>query len=494
MKRTCFGLVVSVALSLAALFYGPSTAWAQAAPPLGAVQPFGVLGGSAVTAAGPAGTVISGSVGSAPTSTVSGFPPAVVTAGFTVYTAADAVTAAARAGATTAYLNLAAQSCPAPNVIAGGILGGLNLGPGVYCMPAGDLTGTLTLTGGAADVWVFQMTGSTLTTAGASQVVMGGAANACNVYWQVSSSATLGAASTFRGNIFSGVSIGIGTTANVIGRAIAGSGAVTMDGSNTVGGCSAAPVPPTITKAFSAVSITAGDVSRLTITLNNPNPADITLTAGITDTLPVGVQVAAVPTATTTCGGVVTAPGGGSTITLATGSTVPSGSCNIAVNVTAAAPGSFVNTIAAGALQTTAGNNAVPATATLTVTCPVITIAPVSLPNGTQGVAFSETFTGGGGTAPYTFSITAGTLPTGLTLSAAGVLSGTPTVPGPYTFSVTATAANGCSQAFFYPIVILTAVPTLPQWGALLLGAGLLGLGYRSLRGRGRPAGAAHTS
>lgn len=241
MKRTCSSLVASVAF--AALFFGLSPALAQTAPPLGSVQSFAVLGGSGVTAAGPAGTVISGDVGSAPTSTVTGFPPAVVTAGFTVYTADNPATANARASATTAYLNLAGQVCPAANNIAGGTLGGLNLAPGVYCMPAGNLTGTLTLTGGASDVWVFQMTGSTLTTAGASQVVMGGSANPCNVYWQVSSSATLGAASTFRGNIFSGVSVGVGTTANVTGRTIAGSGAVTLDGTNTIGGCSSAPVP-----------------------------------------------------------------------------------------------------------------------------------------------------------------------------------------------------------------------------------------------------------
>jgi type VI secretion system secreted protein VgrG len=110
-------------------------------------------------------------------------------------------------------------------------------------MPAGDLTGTLTLTGSATDVWVFQMTGSTLTTANASQVVMAGGASACNVYWQVSSSATLGSASSFAGSIFSGISITVGTTADVIGRVIAGVGAVTMDGTNTIGGCSAPAVP-----------------------------------------------------------------------------------------------------------------------------------------------------------------------------------------------------------------------------------------------------------
>jgi hypothetical protein len=230
-------------VTVAVLLHAPSPALAQTAPPLGALQSFAVLGGSAVTAAGPAGTVIGGDVGSAPTSSVSGFPPALVTAGFTVYTADNAVTASARADATTAYGNLAGQVCPPANIIAGGTLGALNLPPGVYCMPTADLTGTLTLTGSATDVWVFQVTLDTLTTAAASQVVMGGAASACNVYWQVASSATLGSSSTFMGNLFSGVSIGLGTTATVTGKTIAGTGAVTLDGSNTIQGCSVAPVP-----------------------------------------------------------------------------------------------------------------------------------------------------------------------------------------------------------------------------------------------------------
>jgi hypothetical protein len=227
--RTSLGLFALLAIAV--------PAFGQSAPTLGRVQSFAVLGGSAVTAAGPAGTVIGGDVGSAPTPTITGFPPAVVTAGFTVYTAANAVTGGARTDAGTAYANLAGQLCPAANTIAGGNLGGLNLVPGVYCMPTGNLVGTLTLTGNATDVWVFQMTLDTLTTAAASQVVMAGGANACNVFWQVSSSATLGSSSTMRGNIFSGASIGIGTTATVIGRAIAGSGAVTLDGGNSIAGC-----------------------------------------------------------------------------------------------------------------------------------------------------------------------------------------------------------------------------------------------------------------
>jgi hypothetical protein len=192
-----------------------------------------------------------------------------VSPGFTAYAAANAITANARTDAGAAYTNLAAQICPAANIIAGGNLGGLNLPAGVYCMPTGNLVGTLTLTGSATDIWVFQMTLDTLTTAGASQVVMGGAANPCNVFWQVSSSATLGAASTFRGNIFSGVSIDLGTTTNVIGRTIAGSGAVTMAGTDTIGGCSvlgpglAAASASTVASASVALGAPISDAATL---------------------------------------------------------------------------------------------------------------------------------------------------------------------------------------------------------------------------------------
>jgi type VI secretion system secreted protein VgrG len=116
-------------------------------------------------------------------------------------------------------------------------------------MATGNLTGTLTLTGIATDVWVFQITGTTLTTAGASNIVMAGGANSCNVFWQVGSSATLGGASTFRGSIFANTSITVGDNTNLVGRAVAGavalSGAVTMsgDGGTTIGQCPTQPVP-----------------------------------------------------------------------------------------------------------------------------------------------------------------------------------------------------------------------------------------------------------
>ncbi|HET8552662.1 MAG TPA: putative Ig domain-containing protein, partial [Gammaproteobacteria bacterium] len=79
---------------------------------------------------------------------------------------------------------------------------------------------------------------------------------------------------------------------------------------------------------------------------------------------------------------------------------------------------------------------------TLTVDPPTITISPSSLPPANYGTAYSQQLTASGGTAPYTFSVAGGALPPGLTLSPAGLLSGTPTVAGMYNFTVQATDSS----------------------------------------------------
>ncbi len=86
--------------------------------------------------------------------------------------------------------------------------------------------------------------------------------------------------------------------------------------------------------------------------------------------------------------------------------------------------------------------------------CPDILITPLSLPSGAVGQAYSQTLTAGGGAGPYTYEVTAGTLPDGTTLSTGGVLSGTPTTLSSYTFTVTATDANGCSGSQDYTVAI----------------------------------------
>ncbi len=100
----------------------------------------------------------------------------------------------------------------------------------------------------------------------------------------------------------------------------------------------------------------------------------------------------------------------------------------------------------------------------LTINCVGITLSPAIIPNGTVDAAYTQTVTASGGTAPYTFSVTSGSLPPGLTLSSGGVLSGTPTAAGNFTFTVTATDAQGCTVNGSYTVTIfLTITPsTLP--------------------------------
>ena len=475
-RRHLGGLAASI--GLVALVLTQSSLLAQVAPNLGTAQQFGVLGNSAVTGSTGSGTVVNGHVGSYPTASISNFPPSSVGAGFVLHSTANATVQQAQIDAKAAYDFLAAQSGTTlnDNLSTNG-----TLGPGVYALGAADLPASTTLTLNGSGIFIFNVASSL--TMNVSSVVAG-TADPCNVYWRVGTSATLNG-SSFIGTVIADASITLGG-GNVTGRLLAGTGAtgaVTMPGSggNTIGGCSDALVAPTITKALSPTSIPAGGVSRLTITLNNANASLISLTAALTDTLPAGMLVAATPTASTTCTGTVTAAAGSSTVSLATGSTIPAaGSCTVSVNVTAAAAGTYVNTIAIGALQTSGGNNAAAATATLTATaCPVITLAPATLPNGTVGVAWSQTLTASGGTAPYTFTLTAGTLPPGLALTntgGLGLLSGTPTAAGASAFTIRGTDASGCFAEIVYTqtIAAVPPVPTMSQWAIIALGALLL--------------------
>ncbi|MDR1515288.1 MAG: putative Ig domain-containing protein [Synergistaceae bacterium] len=85
------------------------------------------------------------------------------------------------------------------------------------------------------------------------------------------------------------------------------------------------------------------------------------------------------------------------------------------------------------------------------------TITTASLAGGITGVAYKATLTATGGTAPYTWAKTSGTLPDGLTLSTAGVISGTPTKAEKFTFSVSATDATGSADEASLTITITAA-------------------------------------
>ena len=86
-----------------------------------------------------------------------------------------------------------------------------------------------------------------------------------------------------------------------------------------------------------------------------------------------------------------------------------------------------------------------------------VVVSPTTLPNGANGVAYSQTITASGGTGPYAFSVGSG-LPPGLTLTSAGLLSGVPTVAGPYSFTITATPSTGSAGSRNYRVTIAPAV------------------------------------
>ncbi len=92
---------------------------------------------------------------------------------------------------------------------------------------------------------------------------------------------------------------------------------------------------------------------------------------------------------------------------------------------------------------------------TIAAAAPTITVDPATLPNGSTGVNYpSTTITATGGTAPYSFAVTAGALPNGLSLTTAGVLSGRPTTAGTFSFTVTATDANNNTGSRAYTVTI----------------------------------------
>ncbi|MGN9844487.1 ice-binding family protein [Nonomuraea sp. H19] len=229
----------------------PHVASAQTRPPLGAAEEFAVLAATTVTNTPLGATVVVGDLGVVSGTPPTNFPPGTVV-GDTHPPGTGA--AAAQASLLTAYNFAAAQG---PATIVGTELGGTVLPPGVYASDAGDfqITGNLRLDaqGDPNAVFIFQMA-STLVTAVGSTVTLENGAQACNVFWRVGSSATLGVGSRFAGNILAQTSIGANTGAIVDGRLLALDGAVTLD-ANLVRRADCAGVPPSPTASSIASSI-----------------------------------------------------------------------------------------------------------------------------------------------------------------------------------------------------------------------------------------------
>uniref|UniRef100_UPI00292DD1E0 putative Ig domain-containing protein n=1 Tax=Pedobacter nototheniae TaxID=2488994 RepID=UPI00292DD1E0 len=162
----------------------------------------------------------------------------------------------------------------------------------------------------------------------------------------------------------------------------------------------------------------------------------------------------------------ITASGGtaGYTFTVVSG-TLPTGlslALNGTLSGTANATGTFNFIVTATDASTGTGPYTGSRAYTLVVTAPTITITTASLNAGTVGTAYSQTLSAGGGTAPYTYAVTAGSLPAGLSLTTNGTLSGTARAGGVFNFTITATdATTGGTYTGSMAYTLTMNVPTI---------------------------------
>jgi hypothetical protein len=295
--RTVVGLAAALGLGLiaapAALADGPSTV------DLGKAAPFAVLSGTPLRNSGP--TAITGDVGVHPWPTVEGFGPGTIS-GETYR--ADKTAIAAKLALVAAYYDAAGRASSGAHAS----LGGLRLTPGVYTAGDGvlDLAGRLTLD--AQDdptaVWIFQ-TRADMAAAAASTVSLVNGAQACNVFWQVAGSATLGTGSAIAGTIMTAGSITLGNNVTLAGRAFARDGSVTLLNDVILGpDCAAARGGPLLAadtaaaaaEAEAPVALAGSAASAPTGTLDHSmNTATLILLASALVVLLIAVSLGEVP-------------------------------------------------------------------------------------------------------------------------------------------------------------------------------------------------------
>lgn len=214
-----------------------------------------------------------------------------------------------------------------------------------------------------------------------------------------------------------GLLSGVPTSAGASNFTITATDSLASTGSRAYGLTVAAPTP------------VAGNVS-LTVSANSSaNPVTLNLSGG---------PVASVAVASNASNGTATASGTSISFTPAPGY---AGSDSFTYNATG--PGGTSNV----------------ATVTVTVLAPTVTLTPTSLANGTIATPYSANITASGGSAPYTYSLSSGSLPGGLTLSNGGSLSGTPSAAGSFSFTVQATDNTGFTGSRLYNLSVASQAP-----------------------------------
>ncbi len=221
-------IVVPMVIILGFFASVPVNAAGPATVNLGTAANFAILGNTTVTNTGST-THVTGDVGLSTGTSLTGLTSAQITGTTQIF---NATARTAQDDLTTAYNDAAGRTTSAITV--SGNLGGQTLVAGLYKSTSSLAvsSGNLTLSGTASDVWIFQMA-STLTLTTGRAVNLTGGAQASHVFWQVGSSATLGVNSTFVGTIMAQASVTLDHGATLTGRALARTGAVTLD-TNTV--------------------------------------------------------------------------------------------------------------------------------------------------------------------------------------------------------------------------------------------------------------------
>jgi hypothetical protein len=209
-------------------------------PNLATAANYAVLASSTITNTG--ATVITGNLGLYPGTSVVGFPPGTVSGTQDI---TDAAAQQAEIDANAAYIALQALT----PVIIPTELGGQTLAPGTYKAASGTFTlnGTLTLTGSASSIYVFQTATTLITGATLTPVIALGGVLSSNIYWAVGSSATInmGHTGVFYGTAIAQASIGDTLGGTINGRLIALTAAVTFSAATILNAPAEGPVPGT---------------------------------------------------------------------------------------------------------------------------------------------------------------------------------------------------------------------------------------------------------
>jgi hypothetical protein len=288
---------------------------------------------------------------------------------------------------------------------------------------------------------------------------------------------------TYSGSVIAAISINpVSLSAGTVGTAYSQTVSATGGSGSFTYAVSAGALPPGLTLNASTGLVsgtpTAAGPSTFTVRATDGTGATGSRSYSVTMAVaPIVVNPASLSTATvgTAYSQTVTATGGtgGFTYSVSAGA-LPAG---LTLNTSSGALSGTPTTVGTSnfTIRATDSASASGTRAYSVSTSAAITVNPVSLPVGTVGTAYSRTFTATGGASPYTYSVSAGVLPAGLSLNAStGVLAGTPTATVASLFTIQVTGSNGAIGTRAYSITINPAIVVNPA----TLPGGTLGTAY----------------